>query len=294
LARIVKFLNAQGSVAGIQLAHAGRKASTARPWEGGAKIAPNEGGWAEVVAPSAEQFQANYPMPVALDEKGIAAIVKEFGEAARRALEAGFRVIEVHGAHGYLLHEFLSPLSNKRTDRYGGSFENRTRMVREVVEAIRREWPQDNPLFIRVSATDYTEGGWDVEQTVELVRMLGPLGVDVVDCSSGGNVATATIPVGAGYQVPFAERIRRDAGILTAAVGMITSPMQAEQILRSGQADLIVMAREFLRDPYWPLHAAEELGKPISWPVQYLRAAPQGSPKREPAPPKPVKTSTSA
>jgi len=283
LARVAKFLHAQGSVGGIQLAHAGRKASTARPWDGGARLAPNEGGWPEVVAPSAEQFAPNYPMPAALDEMGIAVIVKDFGEAARRAREAGFRVIEIHSAHGYLLHEFLSPLSNKRTDRYGGPFENRTRVVREVVEAVRRQWPEENPLFIRISATDYTEGGWDVHQSVELARLLGPLGVDLIDCSSGGNVATATIPLGAGYQVPFAERIRREAGILTAAVGMITSPMQAEQILHSGQADLIVMAREFLRDPYWPLNAARELGKSISWPVQYLRAAPQGSTPRKPA-----------
>jgi 2,4-dienoyl-CoA reductase-like NADH-dependent reductase (Old Yellow Enzyme family) len=285
LARVVKFLNAQGSVAGIQLAHAGRKASTARPWDGGARLDPSDGGWPEVVAPSAQQFAPNYPMPSALDEKGIAAIVQQFGEAAARAAEAGFRVVELHGAHGYLIHEFLSPLSNQRTDRYGGSFENRTRLVREVVESVRRHWPEQNPLFIRISATDYTEGGWDVEQSVELARLLGPLGVDVVDCSSGGNIATATIPLGAGYQVPYAERFRREVGIKTAAVGMITSPMQAEQIVRSGQADLIMMAREFLRDPYWLLHAAAELGKSVSWPVQYLRAAPQGAPRREPLKP---------
>jgi 2,4-dienoyl-CoA reductase-like NADH-dependent reductase (Old Yellow Enzyme family) len=281
LARIVRFVHAQGSVAGIQLAHSGRKGSTAPPWEGGAKVAEGQGGWADVVAPSAVPFAPNYPIPVALDERGIAAIVKEFGEAAKRALAAGFRVIEIHSAHGYLLHEFLSPLSNQRSDRYGGSFENRTRIVCEVVEAIRREWPQRNPLFIRISATDYTEGGWDIEQSVELARRLGSLGVDLVDCSSGGNVATATIPIAAGYQVPFAERIRREAGILTAAVGMITSPAQADEILRSGQADLIVMAREFLRDPYWPLHAAQASGRSVSWPVQYLRAAPQGTPARQ-------------
>jgi 2,4-dienoyl-CoA reductase-like NADH-dependent reductase (Old Yellow Enzyme family) len=219
-------------------------------------------------------------MPVALTEEGIAAIVEAFGAAAERALTAGFRVVEIHAAHGYLLHEFLSPLSNGREDRYGGSFDNRTRIVREVVESIRRRWPESLPLFIRISATDWTEGGWDIEQSVELARMLGPMGVDLVDCSSGGNVATAKIPVGPAYQTPFAERIRRDAGILTGAVGMITEAAQAEQILRAGRADLVIMAREMLRDPYWPLHAAAELDREMAWPVQYLRSAPDGSPPR--------------
>jgi 2,4-dienoyl-CoA reductase-like NADH-dependent reductase (Old Yellow Enzyme family) len=193
-------------------------------------------------------------------------------------------VIEIHSAHGYLLHEFLSPLSNKRNDRYGGSLENRTRMVRETVQAVRRHWPEKYPLFIRISATEWTEGGFDVEQSIELARMLTPLGVDLVDCSSGGNVLGAKIPSAPGYQVTFAERIRRDAGVLTGAVGMITAPAQAEQILRSGQADLVILARELLRNPYWPIRAAQELGQTISWPAQYLRAETPGTPARQPAP----------
>ena len=283
LARITRFLHSQGSAAGIQLAHAGRKASTARPWEGGSKLTEAQGGWQDVAAPSAIPFSPDYPMPSALTEDGISAVVRSFGEAARRAAEAGFRVIEIHAAHGYLLHEFLSPLSNRRTDRYGGSFENRTRMVRETVEAVRRHWPERYPLFIRISATDWTEGGWDVEQSIELAKMVAGLGVDLVDCSSGGNIAGATIPLGPGYQAPFAERIRRDAKILTGAVGMITEPAQAEQILRSGQADLVILAREMLRNPYWAFRAAQELGQTISWPAQYLRAAPAGTTARQAA-----------
>jgi 2,4-dienoyl-CoA reductase-like NADH-dependent reductase (Old Yellow Enzyme family) len=283
LARIAKFIHSQGSVAGIQLAHAGRKASTARPWEGGGKVTPQEGGWSDVVAPSAVAFAPNYPMPAAATVERISAIADAFGKAAQRALEAGFRVLEIHSAHGYFLHEFLSPLSNHRSDLYGGSFENRTRIVREVVAKVRRFWPERLPLFIRISATDWVEGGWDIEQAVELARSLRPLGVDLVDCSSGGNVADAKIPIGPGYQVQFAERIRRDAGVLTGAVGMITEPHQADEIIRKGQADIVLLAREMLRDPYWPLHAAAELGKPISWPAQYLRAAPQGTVARQPA-----------
>ena len=283
LARIAKFVHAQGSVAGIQLAHAGRKASTARPWEGGGKVTPQEGGWSDVVAPSAVAFAPNYPMPAAATVERISAIADAFGKAAQRALEAGFRVLEIHSAHGYFLHEFLSPLSNHRSDLYGGSFENRTRIVREVVAKVRRFWPERLPLFIRISATDWVEGGWDIEQAVELARSLRPLGVDLVDCSSGGNVADAKIPIGPGYQVQFAERIRRDAGVLTGAVGMITEAHQADEIIRKGQADIVLLAREMLRDPYWPLHAAAELGKPISWPAQYLRAAPQGTVARQPA-----------
>jgi 2,4-dienoyl-CoA reductase-like NADH-dependent reductase (Old Yellow Enzyme family) len=269
-------------VAGIQLAHAGRKASTARPWEGGGKVTPQEGGWNDIVAPSAIAFAPNYPMPAAATTERISAIADAFGNAAQRALEAGFRVLEIHSAHGYFLHEFLSPLSNHRSDLYGGSFANRTRIVREVVAKVRRFWPERLPLFIRISATDWTEGGWDIEQAVELARGLRPLGVDLVDCSSGGNVADAKIPMGPGYQVQFAERIRRDAGILTGAVGMITDPHQADEIIRKGQADIVLLAREMLRDPYWPLHAAAELGKPTSWPAQYLRAAPQGTVARQP------------
>ena len=283
LARAVKFIHAQGGVAGIQLAHAGRKASTARPWEGGAKVSEQQGGWSRVVAPSAIQFAPNYPMPIALTIEGIAEAVAGFGKAAQRALDAGFRVVEIHAAHGYLLHEFYSPLSNRRTDQYGGSFENRTRIVREIVEKVRRVWPERLPLFIRISCTDWADGGWDIDQSVELARSLSKLGVDLVDCSSGGNVADAKIPIAPGYQVPFAERIRRDARIMTGAVGMITEADQAEKIIRGGQADIVLLAREMLRDPYWPLHAAARLGKTVSWPVQYLRAAAPGTPARRPA-----------
>jgi 2,4-dienoyl-CoA reductase-like NADH-dependent reductase (Old Yellow Enzyme family) len=283
LERITKFIHSQGSVAGIQLAHAGRKASTVRPWDGTGKLGEREGGWTDIVAPSAIAFAPNYPMPAAASIERIAVVVDAFGKAAQRALDAGFRLLEIHSAHGYFLHEFLSPLSNHRSDQYGGSFENRTRIVREVVAKIRRFWPERLPLFIRISSTDWVEGGWDIEQAVELARNLRSLGVDLVDCSSGGNVADAKIPMGPGYQVPFAERIRRDVGILTGAVGMITEAHQADEIIRSGQADIVLLAREMLRDPYWPLHAAAQLGKSISWPAQYLRAAPPGVPRRRPA-----------
>jgi 2,4-dienoyl-CoA reductase-like NADH-dependent reductase (Old Yellow Enzyme family) len=281
-ARITKFIHSQGSVAGIQIAHAGRKASTARPWDGGGKLAEHEGGWTDIVAPSAIAFAPNYPLPAAVTIERIHAIVDAFGKAAQRALEAGFRVLEIHSAHGYFLHEFFSPLSNHRTDQYGGSFENRTRVVCEVVGRVRRFWPERLPLFIRISSTDWAEGGWDLEQAVELARNLRMLGVDLVDCSSGGNVADAKIPIGPGYQVPFAERIRRDADVLTGAVGMITEAHQADEIIRSGQADIVLLAREMLRDPYWPLHAARQLGRSISWPAQYLRAAPSGTAQRSP------------
>ncbi len=282
LARIVRFIHSQGAVAGIQLAHAGRKASTARPWEGGKALKASEGGWDDVVAPSAIPFAPDYRTPCEISREGISAVVRAFGEAARRALEAGYRVIEIHGAHGYLLNSFLSPLSNRRSDDYGGSFENRTRIVRQTIEAVRRNWPERLPLFFRISATDWAEGGWDIEQSIELARMLKGWGVNLVDCSSGGNVMGARIPVAPGYQVLFAEQIRRAAGIATGAVGLITSAVQAEQILRNGQADLILIARQMLRDPYWPLHAAMELGQPASWPAQYSRAAPPNSPAREP------------
>lgn len=281
-ARITKFIHSQGSVAGIQIAHAGRKASTARPWEGGGKLAEHQGGWTDIVAPSAIAFAPNYPMPAEVTVERIHGIVDAFGKAAQRALDAGFRLLEIHSAHGYFLHEFLSSLSNHRPDQYGGSFENRTRIVREVVNRVRLFWPERLPLFIRISSTDWVEGGWDIEQAVELARSLRALGVDLVDCSSGGNVADAKIPMGPGYQVPFAERIRRDAGVLTGAVGMITEAHQADEIIRSGQADLVLLAREMLRDPYWPLHAAAQLGKSISWPAQYLRAAPPGTTQRRP------------
>jgi len=283
LARIVRFIHEQGSVAGMQLAHAGRKASTYAPWVGHGMIPENKGGWKSVVAPSALAFADDYPMPQALSVDGIRNIVSAFAAAARRACEAGFRVIEIHAAHGYLIHEFLSPLSNQRKDAYGGSFENRTRILREIVTVVRGVWPERAPLFIRISASDWIEGGWDIEQSVELACQLKELGADLIDCSSGGNVPQAKVPVGPGYQTPFAEQIRREANILTGAVGMVTSPTQAEHILVTGQADAVIVARELLRDPYWPLRAARELGQPISWPVQYLRAAPEGSQARVPA-----------
>jgi 2,4-dienoyl-CoA reductase-like NADH-dependent reductase (Old Yellow Enzyme family) len=221
-------------------------------------------------------------MPQALTRDGIREIVDAFAEGARRACDAGFRVIEIHGAHGYLIHEFLSPLSNQRDDEYGGAFENRTRVLHEIVQAVRGAWPKGAPLFVRISATDWMEGGWDLEQSIVLARELKQLGVDLIDCSSGGSVPHAKIPVGAGYQTPFAQRMREEARILTGAVGMITSPVQAEQIINNVQADAILMAREFLRDPYWPLRAAEELRQSVSWPVQYLRAAPGDAHARVP------------
>jgi len=282
LARIVRFITEQGGIAGMQLAHAGRKASTYRPWEANGMIPESKGGWKNVLAPSVIPFADNYPMPQALTHEGIKDVVTAFASAARRACEAGFRVIEIHAAHGYLIHEFLSPLSNQRTDSYGGSFENRTRILREVVSAVRKVWPERAPLFVRISATDWVEGGWDVDQSVELARQIKTLGVDLIDCSSGGNVARAKIPVGPGYQTQFAEQIRREAAILTGTVGMITSPVQAEHILATGQADVVIMAREMLREPYWPLRAARELGQSIAWPVQYLRAAPDGAQARVP------------
>jgi 2,4-dienoyl-CoA reductase-like NADH-dependent reductase (Old Yellow Enzyme family) len=282
LARAVRFIHEQGSVAGMQLAHAGRKASTYAPSAGHGRVSEGEGGWSNVVAPSALPFIDEYPMPRALTIDGIQSIVSAFAAAARRACEAGFRVIEIHAAHGYLIHEFLSPLSNQRTDAYGGSFENRTRILREVVTAVRGSWPERAPLFVRISATDWIEDGWDIQQSIELARQLRELGADLIDCSSGGNVPDAKIPVGAGYQTQFAEQIRREANILSGAVGMITSPTQGEHILVTGQADAVVIAREFLRDPYWPLRAARELGQQISWPVQYLRAGPEGSQARNP------------
>ena len=273
LRRINRFIHEHGSVAGIQLAHAGRKASTRRPWDRGqdALVPESEGGW-KAVAPSATAFGDGYPMPTELSVSEIGEIVTAFGEAARRALEAEFRVIEIHAAHGYLLHEFLSPFSNRRTDNYGGDFEGRTQIVREVVEEIRRYWPERLPLFIRLSVTEWTDGGWNPDESATLSKQLKPLGVDLVDCSSGGNVPKAAIPVGPGYQTAFAEKIRREASIATGAVGMITSPQQADQIIRTGQADIVLLARELLRDPYWPSRAAKELKQEIPAPVQYVRA----------------------
>jgi 2,4-dienoyl-CoA reductase-like NADH-dependent reductase (Old Yellow Enzyme family) len=280
LSRIVRFIHEQGGVAGIQLAHAGRKASTHRPWEGEGSLPETKGGWRRIVAPSPVPFADNHGMPEPLTEDGILEVIRAFGEAARRAMESGFRVIEIHAAHGYLLHQFLSPLSNQRTDRYGGSFENRSRLLHETIEGVRKRWPEGLPLFVRISATDWAEGGWDIEQSIELSRNLAQLGVDLIDCSSGGTLPRVPIPSGPGYQAAFAERIRRETGMSTAAVGMVTAPAQADHIVRNGQADLVVLARELLRDPYWPLRAARELGYPIAWPAQYLRAGPKGSPAR--------------
>ncbi|GEJ56827.1 NADH:flavin oxidoreductase/NADH oxidase [Anaeromyxobacter diazotrophicus] len=272
LARIVRFVEQHGAVACLQLAHAGRKASVRPPWEaGGAPLPVGQGGW-EVVAPSALPFAPGYAVPRALDEAGIAGVVEAFAAAARRAREAGFRALELHAAHGYLAHQFLSPLSNRREDRWGGSFEHRTRLTRELVTAVRRVWPERLPLLLRVSATDWAEGGWSPDETVGLARAVKELGVDLVDTSSGGLVATAQVPAGPGYQAQFAEKIRREAGVATGAVGMITAPEQAEHVLRTGQADLVLLARELLRDPYWPLHAAPRLRAQPAWPVQYERA----------------------
>jgi 2,4-dienoyl-CoA reductase-like NADH-dependent reductase (Old Yellow Enzyme family) len=281
LERIAKFLHSQGARAGMQLAHAGRKGSTKSPFKGDGAALPEEVGWTPV-APSAIAFAPNYPMPAALDQAGIDAVVEAFKNAAIRADRAGFDFVEIHAAHGYLLHEFLSPLSNQRTDGYGGSFENRARLLIEVADAVRGVWPERLPLFVRISATDWAEGGWNIDESVQLAGVLREHGVDLVDCSSGGLVAHQKIPVGPGYQVGFAGRIRREAGIATAAVGLITEPAQANEIIANGDADLVLLARAMLRDPYWALHAAATLNEGISWPKQYLRAAPANSPARVP------------
>lgn len=271
LARIVEFIHAHGAVAGAQLAHAGRKASCYRPWDGDGAIPAAKGGWTPV-GPSPIAFADDYAQPEELTEEGIQQVIAAFGAATRRAEQAGFKVVEIHSAHGYLLHEFLSPLSNQRRDQWGGSFENRTRLVRAVIQEVRRNWPDHLPLLMRISCTDWTEGGWTIDESVELARQTKELGVDLIDCSSGGNVAHARIPVGPGYQTAFADRIRRETGIRTSAVGMITSPAQADHIIRTGQADVVSLAREMLRDPYWPLHAARHLHHDLPWPKQYERA----------------------
>jgi 2,4-dienoyl-CoA reductase-like NADH-dependent reductase (Old Yellow Enzyme family) len=283
LRRIVDFLHQQGSLAGVQIAHAGRKASMPLPWAPEQRLlTPAEGGWENVKAPSAVRFADNYPQPIALDLSGIQTITRAFVRATERALEAGFDLVEVHSAHGYLLHEFLSPLSNQRSDQYGGSFENRIRLLVEVVDAVRAVLPAELPLLVRISATDWAEGGWDIDQSVALAKVLKQHKVDLIDVSSGGLTTRQVMQLGPGYQTPFAERIRREAEIATGAVGMITEAAQAEHILRTGQADIVLIAREFLRQPYWALEAAEQLGGVISWPAQYLRSAPQGSPERAP------------
>src|SRR5579872_1219552 len=276
LREIVEFIHAHGAVAGMQLAHAGFKASTAPPWEGGEPVRPQDGGWERIVAPSAVPFRDGWLVPHALDTEEIARVVEQFAAAAQRALRAGFRVLEIHAAHGYLLHEFLSPITNHRTDGYGGPFENRTRIVREVVQAVRAQMPPELPLFVRISASDWVEGGWTVEDSSVLARELKALGVDLVDASSGGIVPHAKIAVGPGYQVPFARHIRDVAHILTGAVGLITDAHQANEIIASGGADVVLLARELLRQPYWPLLAAAQLHSEIDyWPKQYLRAKPK-------------------
>lgn len=272
LKRITEFITSQNAVAGVQLAHAGRKASHQSPWKGGAALDPADPEAWQTVAPSAIPFTASEPAPTELDKAGIEKVIADFKAAAIRALEAGFKVIEIHGAHGYLLHEFLSPLSNQRTDEYGGAFENRIRLTVQVVETIREVWPEEYPLFVRISATDWTEGGWTIEDSVALANVLKTKGVDLIDCSTGGNVPNAKIPVGPSYQVDFAKRIKQETGILTGAVGIIVTPQQAEGIIADGQADVVLLARQFLRDPYFPLHAAKELGVDIPWPNQYERA----------------------
>jgi len=268
---IAEFIREHGAVPGMQLAHAGRKASTAPPWTGGKPVLPQDGGWVPV-GPSAVPFDVGYTAPRELTAVEIAEIVVEFRKSAERARAAGFEVIEIHAAHGYLLHQFLSPLSNTRTDEYGGSFENRIRMTLRVVRAVREIWPSRLPLFVRVSATDWKEGGWDLAQTIELARQLKALGVDLIDVSSGGAVPGVKIPFGPGYQTGFAEAIRKEAGMATGAVGMIMEPVQAETILSTEQADLVFLARELLRDPYWPRRAAKALDVKIKAPAQYERA----------------------
>lgn len=271
LQRITAFIEAQGAVPGVQLAHAGRKASHDLPWRGGAALNAEQGAW-QTVGASAVAFSGTTPAPAALDEAGIKKVIEDFRAAAARALKAGFKVVEIHSAHGYLLHSFYSPLSNKRTDGYGGSFDNRIRLLLEVTAAVQEVWPKNLPLFVRISATDWEEGGWSAEDSVQLALRLKAMGVDLVDCSTGGNTPSAKIPAGPLYQVRYAGQVRREAGIATGAVGIITKAAEAEQILQEGKADVVLMAREMLRDPYFPLHAAKELGVDLEWPDQYKRA----------------------
>ena len=271
LKRITAFIKAQGAVPGVQLAHAGRKASTYAPWNGGKPIPRGDQAW-QPMAPSSIPFAEYYQTPVEMTQDQIHEVVTQFSSAVQRSIEAGFEVIEIHMAHGYLLHEFLSPLSNHRTDAYGGGFDNRIRMPLLVAQTVRKQWPDNLPVFVRVSSTDWVEGGWDIEQTVRFASMLKQSGIDLIDCSSGGLVPYAVIPEGPGYQTPFAYAVRKDAGIATGTVGMITDPFQAEQIIATGVADAVVMGREVLRNPYWPLYAAKVLKADIPWPKQYSRA----------------------
>ncbi len=272
---VAGFLHHTGTIAGIQLAHAGRKASTTEPWNGSHALDPDKRGWRPVIAPSPIEFSDKSPLPKAMDRAAIDKLVEDFAAAARRALAAGFKVIELHAAHGYLLHSFLSPISNQRTDDYGGSFENRIRLLRRVIAAVRKVWPENLPLFVRISATDWAEPGvaaWDLEQSCALVEAIKNDGVDLIDVSSGGSLPKAQIPIGPGFQTPFAATIRQRTGVMTSAVGLITSPEQADHIIRSGQADVVMLAREMLRDPYWPRRAAEALNVKLEAPVQYARA----------------------
>ncbi|MFN8524418.1 MAG: NADH:flavin oxidoreductase/NADH oxidase [Chloroflexota bacterium] len=272
--RIARFILEQGAVPAIQLAHAGRKASVKRTWEGGGPLAPEDGGW-QPLAPSAIPFDAGWHVPEALSLDGIERVVQGFRQATTRAVEAGFQIIEIHAAHGYLLHEFLSPLSNRRVDDYGGSLENRVRLLLRVTEVVRDALPDDLPLWVRISATDWVGGGWTVDESVALSAELARRGVDLVDVSSGGSAASAKIPLASGYQVPFAERVRQEAGVPTGAVGLITKAELADEILRNGRADVVLLARELLRNPYWPLYAAHELKVDVDyWPLQYQRARP--------------------
>ena len=273
LKQITDFVSAQGSVAGIQLAHAGRKASTFPAWKGRGQVPADQGGW-KTLSASAIPFLPNEDAPLELDQKGIQKVIRDFTSAAERSLKAGFKVIEIHAAHGYLVHQFLSPLSNQRNDEYGGSFENRIRLLLEIVGAVKAVCPDELPLVVRISATDWAENGWDTDQSVELSKILKNKGVDLIDVSSAGLVYNAKIQIGPSYQVPFSARIRKEAGVATGTVGLITEAVQAEEILQNGEADLIVMARELLRDPYFPLHAAYELGEDTAWPIQYDRAKP--------------------
>jgi 2,4-dienoyl-CoA reductase-like NADH-dependent reductase (Old Yellow Enzyme family) len=267
---IADFIRARGAVPAIQIAHAGRKASVNKPWLGGKPLALNEGGW-KALAPSEIAF-GGYATPRAMTIEDIKRTVEDFRRGARHALDAGFDVVEIHGAHGYLIHSFVSPLSNRRQDEYGGSFDNRIRFALEVARAVRDAWPGDKPVFYRISATDWAEGGWDVEQSIMLCRRLKDIGIDMVDCSSGGNIHDAKLKLGPGYQVPFAEAIKSGAGMPTIAVGLISEPAQAEQIVFLGQADAVCLARALLRDPYWPRHAAKALGVPMEWPDPYKRS----------------------
>jgi len=269
--KITSFITSQNCIAGIQLAHAGRKASTYSPWKGKGEVEIKDGGW-QTIAPSAIPFENNYPRPEEMTLNDIRKVINQFKDAAIRGLNAGFNLLELHMAHGYLVHEFLSPLSNHRKDEYGGSLENRCRFALEITETVRNSIPVGVPLFVRISASDWKEHGWDADQSVVFASRLKEVGVDLIDCSSGGNVPDAKIPVGPGYQVPFAEKIKKEADIMTGAVGFITSPVQAETIIRTGQADIVFLAKEMLRNPYWPLHAAKELKAEVNWPDQYLRA----------------------